>query len=286
MEFRALTLSDKPIVEKYYASDRSIGAETNFTNMFMWRVDYGIKIAEQEGMLFVSLSHPSFGTVYRVPVGDDPKRGIDILKKEVGEGIAIAPIHEYQKRCMEEYYPDLSITHMRDMDDYVYRIKDLIELTGKKYHGKRNHLNYFLNTYAWEYHPMTEEMIEPCHMKVNEWVKERNPSPEEELRAMDDIFLHYEKLGLVGAYITVDGEIKGVTVGEEHCSMALIHVEKCDTDIRGIYVAVNQMFLSHEFSHLEYVNREEDMGEEGLRHAKMSYHPAFMVEKYKGRWQK
>lgn len=286
MEFHELRLGDKPLVEKYLSQDQSIGSENSFTNMFMWRVDYHVRIAEEAGLLFVTLAHPSFGTVYRIPVGENPKRGIEMLREEVGEDLVICPIGEYEKRCMEECYPDLSMTHLRSMDDYVYRIEDLISLKGKKYHGKRNHLNYFLNTYAWEYHPITPEKIEECHRAVNQWVKERNESPEEELRAMDDLFLHYEALGLTGAYITVDGEMKGVTVGEEHHGVALIHVEKCDTDIRGIYVAINQMFLAHEFSHLEYVNREEDMGEEGLRHAKMSYHPAFLVERYMGRWQK
>ena len=284
MEFRQIRLEDKPIIEKYLSAENSIGSDSNFTNMFIWRVDYQISYAVEDGMLFVRLSHPSFGTVYHLPVGGDVCRGVERLKKEVGADLVICPLNEFQRRKAEEFCPDMTITHVRSMDDYVYRISDLIDLKGKKYHGKRNHLNYFLNTYAWEYHPITKDKIEDCHRAVNFWVKDRNDSPEEELRAMDDLFLHYEALGVKGAYITVDGEIKGVTVGEEHHGVALIHVEKCDMDIRGIYVAINQMFLSHEFSHLEYVNREEDMGSEGLRHAKMSYHPAFLIERFRGAW--
>ena len=286
MEFRTLRLSDKELVEGYLSREPYIGSETSFTNMFMWREDYHIKIAVREEMLLVALSRPAFGTVYRIPSGADPRKGIDILRDEVGKDLVLCPVHEHEIAWLAEYDPALHIQHLRSLDDYVYRIRDLIDLKGKKYHGKRNHLNYFLQTYAWEYHRITPEMIEPCHAAVNGWVRERNARPGEELRAMDDLFLHYEALGLTGAYITVDGEIKGVTVGEEHQKTALIHVEKCDTDIRGIYVAINQLFLEREFSHLEYVNREEDMGEEGLRRAKQSYHPALMVEKYMGRWEK
>lgn len=283
MEFQPITIQDKKLFDEYYQIYHSINSEENFTSMFIWQTYFGVQYALEDGFLILSLEHENFGRAFHFPIGHgDATKVLQALQAEYGKGkpLQICPMTSSTQALLEESTGDFTMEHRRDMDDYVYRTKDLIELKGKKYHAKRNHLNYFQSTYDYTYHTITQESIPRCYQAVCKWIRERNDDPEEELDAMEKLFENYEALGVVGAYLEADGRIIGVTVGEEHHGAALIHVEKCDTDYRGVYVAINQMFLEHEFSHLEYVNREEDMGSEGIRKAKLSYHPAFLIEKH------
>ena len=168
----------------------------------------------------------------------------------------------------------------RAMSDYVYNTADLISLSGKKYHGKRNHLNKFLSLYNWTYKNIDKTNLKKCAEFVARITSERNPDPAHEINAMNLLFDNFFELGVTGGCIEIDGRIAAVSVGEKMGDTALIQVEKADTAFDGAYAAINQIFLKNEFSDCRFVNREEDMGVAGLRKAKMSYHPAFLYTKY------
>ena len=189
-----------------------------------------------------------------------------------------------------EKYPHakFNITPERNNFDYVYLAQDLINLSGRKFHGKKNHLNAFRKEYPDAvYVPITEEIIPKCREELNVWYemhKRTNPDNSfinYELAAINEIFDHFNEFKVKGGAILIDGKVAAFTFGEKlNSDTAVIHVEKANKNIRGIYVAINQNFVEHEWSEMIYINREEDMGVEGLRKAKKSYRPIKMIEKF------
>jgi hypothetical protein len=175
----------------------------------------------------------------------------------------------------------------RDFFDYVYLASDLIELRGKKFDGKRNHIKKFLRQYDHEYIKLTPEHIDDCLrimydrcvendcdcLRGHDYACDRMPSAE--------LLAHYGELDCTGAIIRVDGRFEAFTVGEAlNRDTAVIYIEKANTAFTGIYTYINQQFCEREWADMAYINREEDEGVPGLRKAKLSYHPARLIEKY------
>ena len=168
----------------------------------------------------------------------------------------------------------------------MYNTNDLIELKGKKYHGKKNHVNSFEKSYEYEIKAIdNEKVIKDCIILLHKWHEEVAVTVDKEMLmeidAIKDLFseLHFFDLKSIAIY--VDGELAGFAVGETvNDKMAVIHVERGETDYKGIYAFLNRQFLIESFSDIEYVNRQEDTGNAGLRKAKQSYHPVKMVKKY------
>ncbi|MDL0218599.1 phosphatidylglycerol lysyltransferase domain-containing protein, partial [Clostridioides difficile] len=193
---------------------------------------------------------------------------------------------------LKEKYPGrFEYIEERDLFDYIYDAESLRTLAGKKNQKKRNHINYFLKEYAGRYEAklLDKENFDECLVLMKEWEsnKEENnefdESMDDELIGIKKIFNHYDilkdKVKVFGVY--VDGKLEAFSIGELlNPNMALIHIEKANPDIRGLYPFINQQFLVSEFKDVEFVNREEDLGIEGLRKAKLSYHPCRFVEKY------
>ena len=187
-----------------------------------------------------------------------------------------------------ENYPHakFNITAERNNFDYVYLAQDLINLSGRKFHRKKNHLNAFKKEYPdAKYLPLTEEIIPKCREQLNIWYeahkRDDNSYISYEQAAIHEIFDNFSAFKLKGGAILLNDKIVAFTFGEKlNSDTAVIHVEKADSNIRGIYAAINQNFVEHEWSDVIYINREEDMGIEGLRRAKSSYRPIKMVEKF------
>ena len=188
---------------------------------------------------------------------------------------------------LEKYpYAKFNITAERNNFDYVYLAQDLINLSGRKFHRRKNHLNAFKKEYPnAKYLPITEEIIPKCRDELNIWLErhknDNNPFISHEQAAIHEIFDHFAAFKLKGGAILIDNKVAAFTFGEKlNSDTAVIHVEKADSNIRGIYTAINQKFVETEWSNMIYINREEDIGIEGLRRAKESYRPIKMIEKF------
>jgi hypothetical protein len=172
--------------------------------------------------------------------------------------------------------------------DYVYNTQDLIELKGRDYHAKKNHLNYFLNNYRYEYINLTSDMAEEAMDFIRRFNERKNPADEHERelllmeeRAMRDVFHNLELVGYLTGAIRIDGAIEALSIGGRLGKKTVtVHVEKANTAFRGLYQAINNEFCKHVAKDVKRINREEDMGIPGLRKAKLSYKPAMLVEKY------
>lgn len=183
---------------------------------------------------------------------------------------------------IQEFLPGkFNFVEDRDNWEYIYRTQDLINLPGKKFRMKKNHLNSFLRQYGdYVYEPITVDNTEETKAALAEWFA-RHGDIEEEKQAISLAFANWEALGMRGAVIRIYGRIEALTMGSFlNERVAHIHFEKANPEIRGLYQAINREFLAREFSTTEFVNREEDLGLPGLRQAKMEYNPDHFAEKY------
>ena len=187
---------------------------------------------------------------------------------------------------MEKIYPGrFDIEYRRDSADYIYNVSDLADLAGRKYHGKKNHINKFKKTYDnWSYEKISDSNYMDCINMVNEWAIWNNTDEDEEksaeVQVMKNALEYRHELNLTGGLIRIGERVVAVTLGERNNDeMFVVHFEKAFANIQGAYTMINQQFVQNELREYKYVNREEDVGLEGLRKAKMSYIPAFMGKK-------
>ncbi len=282
---KKITIDDKNIFNEYYSMCGYKNSEANFTNMFIWKDGYNMAYDVVDGFLVLMAKTTKGQPFYYFPAGRGNLKSVikklDDYYADLGIRYSIRPVTEETKHILETEMPGFfKFERHRDYDDYVYETKNLIELPGKEYHAKKNHFNSFIKNYQYSYNRITPDTKDACKEKIIEWIKERAEDNVAEIKSVEEMFEHFEKLDVTGAFLEVDGDIAAITVGENHQGTALIHIEKANTQYKGAYAAINKLFLQNEFSKLKYVNREEDMGIPGLRKAKLSYHPAFMIEKY------
>ena len=288
LEFKKLTLDSKQVFEKY-TKFKYENSETSFANIFIWKDYFDVRYTELEGYLVVLYTDTKGKVNAYMPYGEgDLKRCIDVMKEyfnTIGQKFRIISADEDMAKQLEDIYPSVTVKENIDFNDYVYTSEALINLSGKKLHSKRNHLNTFKNTYEYEYRKMTDDDFEECLVLSKKLMlksrEEDSLSFKAEFKSLENMVNNFNVLDVKGAVIVIDGKIAAFSIGEklnENC--ALIHIEKADTKYNGIYAAINNEFVKNEWSQFEFINREEDMGAEGLRKAKLSYRPHHMVRKY------
>lgn len=293
LEFHPITLEAKPIIESYTKAWGLECSDLSFTNLFIWGANQKMEYAESDDCLFIKLDYQRVPVYLWTPV---PRLGCDVdYRKAVYKaidymkGIGVEPtlrsVWMPFKEKITETCPELFIKPLEITWDYVYDRESLATLKGKKLHSKRNHINRFKALYPnFEYKRLEPSMVQECMDLYDAWSEkkeEENIELFEERTSVKRALDHMEDLGLVGGCILLDGKIAAFTVGERLLPyMQLIHIEKARYDVDGIYPAINQQYVIHECQDVTLINREEDMGLEGMRKAKRSYRPIKMIEKY------
>lgn len=286
--FRKPVIEDKPWVTGYIKQKKTRSCEDTFGNLLLWARFYNIRIAEVEGMLVSAIMGETLSFHYPYGVGD-AKKCIESLmeySEEQGQEFRMHCVTPEEFEELESLFQgEFEIEYDRDIADYVYEAEKLRNLSGKKYHGKKNHVNKFKKTYEnWEYISMTGEHAEEAFQLLLKW-KELNACMENhEKNAESCVASNYlrlfDELDVCGGILRVNGQAAAFSIGEQVCDDTMVvHIEKALTEYEGAYTMINQQFVEHECQHVTYVNREEDTGDEGLRKAKLSYRPVFMVEK-------
>ena len=291
LEIKPVTLSDKPILDRYFSQYGGFNSEFTFTNMFMWQKSYNIRYVITNDMLCIFSKHGDGAETVNIPLGNgDMKAAISTLLdyfKSVGQPPLIRLYKEDEKTLLNSLFPNTFVfTEDRNSYDYVYNVQDLIDLPGSRYHAKRNHINRLLANHSFEYKPIDEALKKSCFDLFVTWCESKRdtvPGIDEQYEAVKCLFDNMDTLRVKGGCILIDGQVVAFSFGEAlnaEKSIAVIHLEHADANIQGSFPLINQQFLENEWSEFELVNREEDMGLSGLRRAKKSYHPCMMVKKY------
>lgn len=287
--FNRPQLEDRAAIMRHLKENRGRGCERTFANIYLWARFYNLGWAEVEGTaVFRSEYEGRYSYTYPVGAGDR-RRALELLledSREKGYRFQLHAVSKEEFEELEQWFPgEFQIAWSRNEADYVYETEKLIRLSGKKYHGKKNHVNQFKAAYPdWTYEAITDENVEECFQMALKWREfngcESDPEKNKEMCVALNSLRLFRELELKGGLLRANGQIVAFTMGEPvNEDTFVVHIEKAYADVRGAYPMINQQFLEHEVSEYPYVNREDDTGDEGLRQAKTSYHPVFMVEK-------
>ena len=291
IEFKSITVNDKQIYKKYAEQTPPQGCEVGFCNLFLWGEQ---KIQEEHGNLLMLSSFSK--SIYPFPMGNgDIKKSIDAIindAKERGIPCIISSVYPDNKAVLDSLYTNqFEFVSNRDWADYLYRIEDLASLVGKKYHKKRTHLNNFQkNHQGYSVEAISSKNLSAVIDLVNEWyiTKEKIDAEADfayEKKVFRKAMDNYYELGLEGICITWQGKLLAVTFGSRLNDTTFdVHFEKADSTVDGAYTVVNYEYanyIKNKYPEIEFLNREDDMGLEGLRKAKLSYKPFKIIEKYR-----
>lgn len=284
LSVRELTVEDKKLFRRN--GDVSF---LNFSNIFSWRHAMNYRVADIDSFPAIVGKYREHSYNVIPPFYADTVTPTELLSKvklALGtESVRMFPISPDMIPDIKKSLPDAEIRLSRSLSDYIYRTEDLISLSGKKYHQKRNHLNSFLSKYAYKYISVKtgdKDAQKLLFSAVSElYIPNGDSSLEDEQIAIHELLTNFDTLGLTAAIIYCDGRPIAYSIGEKMSeNTALIHIEKANRDYGGAYAAINNLFAKNEFYDTEFINREEDMGIEGLRKAKLSYRPIRLGEYY------
>ncbi len=292
-EFRPLCLEDRPIIERYLWNSQPETSELTFTNLFIWRSLYRWQWAVDGECLLLLGQKEGQPPFFLQPVGRGPRleaarKAVNWLEKE--RRISGPRIERADARFVRELSgtADFEISPVREHFDYVYRTSDLSELKGGKYHAKRNHIHRFLQQVgsAYDFVPIGPDNLPLCIDFQERWCALKRCAEDmnllDEWTAVRAALADYAALDIKGAAILIKGRIEAFTFGELlNEQTAVVHIEKANPEIPGLYAVINQQYCREYWSSIPFINREQDLGEDGLRKAKMSYRPVRLVEKFR-----
>lgn len=292
LEFHKISTEDRIWMTEKLKEEQPEACEYTFVNNYIWRKGYRVEVAEIYGCGLIRYQGKK-NYRFSFPFGNGDKKAVieallSYCHEEFGKDyrLDLCPLTEGQRKELMEWFPgQFEIEADRDDFDYVYLREDLASLKGKKYHGKRNHIARFKDRDDWSYESLTAENIPECRDMSREWLTFKEDKLDEgvsdENIALHEALDHYEEFGLVGGLLRKEGKVVAFTIGEPlNDETMVVHFEKAYPDLQGAYPMINQQFILHECENYKYINREEDVGDAGLRKAKLSYYPEILLKKY------
>jgi uncharacterized protein len=285
LNFKRIEIGDKQLFDKFFSVFQPAISEYTFTNLFMWSAIKDTQYARMdEGLVLKTYHHNE--ACFLPPIGyNDCQKTLDQLI-EYGSAHGIRKfrvISEHFRKFLK--HPGVKITADRDNYDYVYKTQSLASLKGWRLDGKRGFIKKFRENYEFRYVPYTQDYKKACLELYQNWLGDKaaaDPSILDEWKAFTAFLENFQALGATGGVITVDGRLAGFTFGEKlNDNTFVVHYEKADTSFTGSYQMINQQFIQKESEgKFLFVNREQDLGIEGIRKAKLSYAPIRLVKKY------
>jgi len=287
-DFKPIEIQHKELFIHFFLQDPPQTSELTFTNLFIWRHHYHPLWLQWEDCILIIFKPLEDMPFCLPPIGPgNKKKALDILCETLQQITPDVKICRAGEEFVENFVdPDRYDAFFdRDNSDYIYRTLDLIHLSGRKYHKKKNLLNQFTKKYRFEYRRLDTALV-ACLLEMQEkWCEMKECIYKPDLLAEDyavyEALTHYEALDYRGGAIQINSRVEAFSIGEQlNTNTAVIHFEKANPEISGLYNAINQLFCANEWSDVEYINREQDLGIAGLRKAKESYRPHHLVNKY------
>ncbi|MDR1692335.1 MAG: phosphatidylglycerol lysyltransferase domain-containing protein [Oscillospiraceae bacterium] len=280
--FRPLEPADFPAVKPFFALTDSRLCDTTSV-LFLWRKHFSTEFCLSNGSLFIKQTYGS--PTFMTPIGGDYLAGIEAILatcRASGLRAIFSVVTEDELSVLRSRFTVLRADEMGGWADYLYESRDLIDLPGKRFHGQRNHISQFDRRYPNHlFEPLTDMAAARDFL---DRFYARNP-PDGELSIAEHSLIYellekYDLYGQVGGLLTVGGTAASLSVGEVVGDTLFVHIEKADTDYVGVYQKTVNLFARAYGGNTRFINREEDMGIEGLRRSKLSYHPTALLTKY------
>lgn len=291
LKFKKTEIEDIEVFKKYIGFSGELSCESAFVNLLVWQSAYNNMWAEEDGQLIIK-SGKGEDSSYRLPFGDDFIKGIQLIREYSGEKYPDFWAQEGKRLDnFKAHFGDKYVfEENRDAFDYIYLRSDLADLSGKKYHSKRNHISAFSKKHDWVFKPITPDNTADVKLCAEKWYKENADKEDKylrcEKRGIYTILDNMELLGVRGGAIYVGGDVAAFTLGSRISDEIFdIHIEKALPDYAEGYTVINREF-ARTLTEYKYINREDDMGLEGLRRAKLSYKPSILLKKYACRKRK
>ena len=290
MDFCKLKLTDIGVLRPFFNMQSKRICDCTSGSIVMWRTYFDTEFAVENGSLFLKFGHDvNMETAFNMPLGGDRKAALEKIRDYCQKN-NIAPLFfsvlEDEFDDLRAVFGECEIIPDRDWSDYLYDAQDLVTYKGRRFNGQRNHLNKFKSLYP---HYKFEEITTKNTDKIREFLAEYTKNnPKEDATAKAEIGMIYELLdnyelyALFGAFISVDEKVVAFSVGEKVGDTLFTHIEKANISYNGVYQAMVNDFAKRFVSEeINFINREEDVGDEGLRRSKLSYHPTKILEKHR-----
>lgn len=289
--FKPITLGDGPVIRERLQAYQPETSELTFTNLYMWAGMAGTRWCLHEEYLLL-VSRDTRGCRYAMmPIGPPPR--IDITRAlfrwmRTRRDSTVPCIERADSRFAREMEQagGFTIEPAREHFDYVYSRQSLADLSGRRFHQKKNHVNRFRRQHDFSYAQLDDAHVPACLTAEDDWCRAHHCCADTSLtgewEAIRRVLRARSELGCSGGVVIVDNAVEAFTLGEPlNDDTAVVHIEKAAADNPDLYAVINQQFCQHGLGELRFVNREQDLGLQGLRQAKLSYHPERMVEKYR-----
>jgi uncharacterized protein len=289
LQFRDVNLEDKLWIDPLLQMGSRPTLEYNFTTVFVWRNSYCHHIARM-GDYFLMRANPT-NPAYLFPAGQGPLepviRALSEDAQALGFPLVFNTVLPDTMETLETLFPGkFAFEPCRDGADYFYETQALASLAGKKYGAKRNHIHRFLENHPdWRYEALSRENLNDVRRMNTVWCMQygcdKDMAISDEYCAVESAIRHFDALGLSGGLIRTEGRVVAFAIGDAlNDDTFLVHFEKAYGDVQGAYPMINQQFVQRNCIQYRYIDREEDAGVQGLRRAKLSYHPVRLADKY------
>ena len=288
LDFHPLQLEDLPRLRQFFDYSGSRICDTTPGTCFIWRDMYKTEWAVYDGSLYFKVYYPGLGDTFTLPLGggrSEHYRQIADYCCRRKMPISFYPVPKDELERIQDFFPNSAAIPERDNFDYLYRAEDLKYFRGKKLSGQRNHVNKFLKTYGnWSFRVITLEDIPALRAFLDRYasrVDKAAASFHEDIAKTHEVLDNYATYDFLGGMLLVDGEVAGFSLGEIIGDTLFTHIEKADRTCEGCYqMLVAQFAQQFAQEDVQFINREDDAGDLGLRTSKLSYHPVALLEKY------
>jgi hypothetical protein len=290
LSFAKLTLEDIERIKPYFSYSTNKTCDNTVGGTFMWRDYFSVEYAEfNETLIFkVKLKYYNNITAFSLPLGKDIHGSIRAIEEYCNYSnmpVVFCTVTEEEVLIIKTIYTDLELRQEKNWSDYVYNADDLVSLAGRKYSGQRNHINYFKKTFEnYSFEEITTDNVgevKEFYNYLNSIIFKDSDIFLEEQKKTLEVLDNYERYGMIGGLLRIDSSIAAFSIGEVYNNVLYIHIEKADLKYRGAYQIINNEFaMRYASGEVEFINREEDVGDDGLRTSKLSYHPCGIIDKY------
>lgn len=292
IQFTRLNFELNEALEKHLRAREIRSCEANLAILYLWDQKYEtmVHIAENYALIMETYNGEEYALM---PMCKEEyfKEAFEALCLYVEKNNKVLRIYcadeVFAEFVVQQYGEKYKVYEERHAFDYLYLGEDLRSLVGKKFSKKRNHINSFLEVYGerYTYRPFTSEDEKMVESYIRQWNENRGEAAydiEHEIEGICLVMRDLELFKSKAAGIFIDGNLEAISLGSliNGGKEVIVHTEKANPEIRGLYPFINQQFLVREFPEVELVNREDDVGEEGLRKAKLSYNPIELVKKF------